>query len=147
MMIALFYIIKNTNAFVGVVLQTFEKALEEIGKIPQLEPRILSDLYKTQKLDAFLKTPMKPREKLKDPDPNERPLKFPDENKWLWDMYYEFKDMMETAIKPLDDYLVVFNEYLPILKTNSEKIVSTIEAEDPPRDIESIKEEICKVRK
>lgn len=72
--------------FVEVVQQAFNKGLEELSKIPDLEPKILSDLYKSTKLDTPIKSPMKPREKPNDPDPNARPRKYPDENKWLWDM-------------------------------------------------------------
>lgn len=35
---------------------------------------------------------MKPREKPIEPDPNELPRKYPDENKWLWDMYENLKE-------------------------------------------------------
>lgn len=29
---------------------------------------------------------MKPRERPSTPDPTARPMKFPDENKWIWDL-------------------------------------------------------------
>ena len=65
--------------------ESFNKALEELSKIPDLEPKILSDLYKS-KLETCVKSPMKPREQPIDPDPKALPRKYPDENKWLWDM-------------------------------------------------------------
>lgn len=68
------------------IVQTFEKGLEEISKIPDLEPKILADLYKSLKNETYIKVPVKPREKPIDPDPNERPRKYPDENKWIWDL-------------------------------------------------------------
>lgn len=79
------YSVKPEN-FSRMITQTFEKGLEEIAKIPDLEPKILSDLYKSLKNETYIKAPMKPREKPIDPDPNERPRKYPDENKWIWDM-------------------------------------------------------------
>jgi dynein heavy chain len=30
-----------------------------------------------------------------DPDPNERPKKYPDENKWVWETYYNLKYEVE----------------------------------------------------
>jgi len=38
------------------------------------------------KNETLIRTPYKPLEKPTDPDPNERPRKYPDENKWIWDM-------------------------------------------------------------
>lgn len=63
-----------------------------MAKVPDLEPKILSDLYKSKSQDTPIKCPMKPREKPIEPDPNELPRKYPDENKWLWDMYENLKE-------------------------------------------------------
>ena len=49
------------------LLQIFDKGLDEISKIPDLEPKILSDLYKSQKNEMFIKAPMKPRDKPLEP--------------------------------------------------------------------------------
>ena len=51
------------------VLSTFEKALEEISKIPDLEPKIVLELHKSMKAETYIKTPMKPRERPQTPDP------------------------------------------------------------------------------
>lgn len=37
---------KNLEVFANIVLHVFEKALEELAKIPDLEPKIASNLYK-----------------------------------------------------------------------------------------------------
>jgi dynein heavy chain len=60
---------------------------------------------------------MKPREKPVDPDPNARPRKFPDENKWIWEMYELLKDKVTIALEPLKDFLKAFDIYLPILRS------------------------------
>lgn len=73
-----------------------------MSKIPDLERKILSDLYKSKGVDTPIKAPMKPREKPLDPDPSNRPRKYPDENKWLWDMYENLENNMRIAVKPLD---------------------------------------------
>lgn len=91
----------NPTNFVMVVIHAIKKALDEMAKVPDLEPKILADLYKSQKLETFIKAPMMPHHEPNDPDPNERPRKFPDENKWVWVLYYDLKKEMELAIKPL----------------------------------------------
>ena len=47
--------------FTNTLLALYDKALEDIAKIPDLEPLILSDLYKSQK-NKFVKAPQKPKE-------------------------------------------------------------------------------------
>lgn len=113
-----------------------------MAKIPDLEPRILSDLHKSQKLETFIKAPMMPIQEPVEPDPNERPRKFADENKWVWDTYYCVKAAMEQALKPLEDYKGVFNQYVPVLKLRPDDVARDIELEDPPREFESIRDEI-----
>jgi len=73
------------------MVQTMEKALDEMSKIPDLEPKILQDLYKSQKNETYIKAPSKPRSKPIDPNPLDRPRKYPDENKWIWDMIENLK--------------------------------------------------------
>lgn len=65
---------------------------------------------------------MKPREKPIDPDPNILPRKYPDENKWMWDMYVNLEEKLKLAVKPLEDYLESFNEFLPILMQNADEM-------------------------
>lgn len=81
------YSSKDPIIFVKVVLHAFDKGLEEIGKVPDLEPKILQDLYKSSKLETFIKAPMKPREEPIKPNPETRPRKYPDENTWIWEMH------------------------------------------------------------
>lgn len=91
--------------FVKMTVSLMEKALEEISKVPDLEPKILSDLYKSQKNESYIKTPMKPKERPYTPNENERPRKYPDENKWLWDMIEDLRDKLNQGIEPLKRYM------------------------------------------
>jgi dynein heavy chain len=97
------------------VINLFEKALEEISKIPDLEPKILQDLYKSQKNETYIKTPMKPKERPHSPNQSERPLKFPDENKWLWDLIESLRERLKEGIAPLQEYMDVFDKFKKIL--------------------------------
>lgn len=35
------------------------------------------------------------------PDPNERPMKFPDENKWLWDLIEDIREKITESLNPI----------------------------------------------
>lgn len=76
--------------FVSTLMLIFDKTLEEIAKIADLEPKILSDLYKSQKNETFIKAPMKPREKPVVHEGPDKARKVPDENKWIWDLFEKF---------------------------------------------------------
>ena len=52
------------------------------------------------------------------------------------------KGEVEDSIKPLNEYLRVFDQYLPVLQMRPDDYAREIELEENPRDIELIKEEI-----
>jgi dynein heavy chain, axonemal len=94
----------NPEKFVSMVRGLFEKPFEDLAKIPDLEPKILSDLYKAIKNEAFIKAPIKPTQEPIDPDPSVLPRKLPDENKWIWFLIRDVEKIMKEAIKPLYEY-------------------------------------------
>lgn len=132
--------------FVQVILHAIKKALDEMSKVPDLEPKILADLYKSQKLETYIKAPMMPVLEPVDPDPLERPRKFPDENKWVWELYFKLKQEVEDSIGPLNDYLRAFDQFIPVLQMRPDEYAREIELEENPRDIELIKDEILRTQ-
>ncbi len=50
----------NPKKFVQMIKSLLEKPFDDLGKIPDLEPKILSDLYKAIKNEAYIKAPIKP---------------------------------------------------------------------------------------
>ena len=60
--------------------------------------------------EAHIKAPMKPKEKPNDIETlGEGKGKFPDENKWVWDLYEELESILNKAIEPLYDFLKAFD--------------------------------------
>lgn len=90
---------------------------------------------------------MKPREEPKDPDPNERPRKYPDENKWIWDMIENLKAKLSVGVDPLQEYLGIFEEFKEVLLMKPDEYVRSLEAdEDNPLEIDRIQELITEAR-
>lgn len=118
------------------MVNSFEKGLDEMAKIPDLEPKILADLYKSMKNELYIKTPVKPREKPSIPDPNERPMKFPDENKWVWDLIEDVREKVTHSLDPLHEYIKTFDKFKDVLKMNPDDFVRNIEMEENPWEIE-----------
>lgn len=84
---------------------------------------------------------MKPREKPMDPNPDERPKKYPDENKWIWDMIENLRSKLNEAISPLEEYLGVFEDFRDILLLNPDEYVHQLEMDDEnPLEIDRIQE-------
>lgn len=137
-------IVYNTkdSSFVHIMQGIFERTLEEFSKIPDIEPSILAELYKSHKIETYIKSPIKSKERPKLPDPQERPLKLPDENLWLWDLYDRLTASMSEAVKPLAEYLRSYAIFKEKLKVSPDEYVLALEMEEPPRDLASIKEEV-----
>ena len=95
-------------------------------------------MYKSLKSETFIKAPRKPIEKPIEPDPKDRPRKYPDENKWIWDMLVDIKLKLTEGIKPLEEYLVKFSEYKEVLKLNPDEYVHSMEMDENPPEIEKI---------
>ena len=53
----------NPKAFISTLLAIYDKSIEEGNKIPDIEPSILSDLFKSNKNDAYIKSPIKTKER------------------------------------------------------------------------------------
>jgi len=128
-------------------MSIFDKTLEEVAKISDLEPKILSDLYKSQKNETFIKGPMKPRERPVTPEGPEKAKKVPDENKWIWDLYEKFTSELQTAILPLEAYLRSFDVYKEVLALKPDEYVLAIELEENQREISDIKAEVASTQK
>ncbi|KAL4427402.1 hypothetical protein ABPG74_009674 [Tetrahymena malaccensis] len=138
----------NPMNFINMIIQTFEKGLEEISKIPDLEPKIVQELHKSMKAETYIRTPMKPRERPITPDMSARPRKFPDENKWIWDLLENLKLQLIEGIKPLDEYLESFNQFKDVLRMDPDEVIRAIEAdENNTYDVDKIVEEIQNIKK
>jgi dynein heavy chain len=128
--------------FVQTILDIFDKTLLDLGKIPDLEPKILID---SDRIDAFIRSPAKPEKEPDDiPTGKDKYRKIVDPNKWLWDLYEKLKTILNHAIEPLKNYLEVFQPYRGVLKLNPEEFIKELEQEDPPRSEESLRDEIFK---
>lgn len=135
----------NPQNFIGTLLAIYEKSIEEGNKIPDIEPNILSDLFKSNKNEAFIKSPIKSKERPKPIDPNQKG-QIPDENRWVWELYIDLEEAIKNAIKPLDEYLEKFREFKTILMIKPDEYVREIEIEENQREVEEIKQEIYSVR-
>lgn len=133
----------NPKNFVKMIKGLFEKPFEDLGKIPDLEPKILSDLYKAIKNEAFIKAPIKPTQEPIDPDPRIMPRKLPDENKWIWYLIQSVEERVGSALEPLYEYQKSWNEYLDLLKMDPDESTRSIEMDDNPWELEQIQGKIA----
>lgn len=105
------------------------KAVEELQKIPDIEPKVLDTLHKAKKHETYVLTPILPMERQKDPDPNAMPKRYPDENIWLWDLYVEIGKKLEKPLESLEEYRRQFSKHERILGLKAEDIIKEIDSE------------------
>jgi dynein heavy chain len=90
---------------------------------------------------------VKPRERPYTPNPNDRPRKYPDENKWLWEMIEMLRSSLNSAIEPLDRYMKAFQMFKGVLQMNPDEEARIIEMDETPWEVEQLKDEILKMQK
>lgn len=144
------YTVQRPRFYVEQILHIFDRTLEELARIPDLEPRLMSDVIGPMKRDMYLRVPQKPKEKPVQPPVWEKPKRLMDENKWVWDLYDNLKTVLERAVEPLSEYIKVYDPFKAILQIDPDQYVKQIQAEEDagaPRPVEALKDEIKQIEK
>jgi dynein heavy chain len=130
------------------LLEVFDAGIECLQQIPQLEPVLLSRLFKTPG-KKMLKAPLRPRQKPNPVDPNKKSV-LPDENTWLWEAYDALQVALSRAIKPLHDYVETFAQFKKENELSPDKYVQKLDGEGPeggePADAEALRADIYRLR-
>lgn len=78
------------------IMAVFDEGIACLQVIPQLEPILLKQLFKTQG-KKMLKAPLRPLHQPAAVDPNKKAL-LQDENSWLWEAYASLRAALTVAI-------------------------------------------------
>ncbi len=105
-----------------VVLDIFDKGVNELQQISQLEPKVLEGLFKKQ-TSLLLKAPIRPKSK---PDPSLNPDKMVDENTWVWELYDLLEKELQRAIEPLQAYNKTYEKYKTLTSLNPDELIQHI---------------------
>ena len=135
----------DPQAFINVILSIFDKFLEELQRVPDIEPKFTPDVQSFMRKDQYVKVPKRPKEKPLLPAAWDL-SKLPDENEWIWDLYEKLRIKLQQILPSMDQYLKVYDQYKDILKIDPIQYVKDIDAEDPPRAVESLRDEILLMR-
>ena len=128
------------------ILSLIKKVVEDLQKIPDLEPKVLDRLHKAKKNDSFVLTPILPKEKPKKPNPFIIPRRYPDENLWLWDLFNDFSKYLDKPLALLEEYKNHFAKHEKLLCIKPEDILMIFEG-SKGKDMEFIQNEINKWQK
>lgn len=126
------------------ILSLFEKAIEELKTIPDLEPKVVEQLNKAKKSETYILTSILPKSYPETPDPTIIPKRYCDENKWVWDLKEDLNTYLKKAVTPLREFKTHFEKYKDILAIKPEKFVIEIEEGENKGNLEFIKNEIIK---
>jgi len=80
------------------------------------------------------------------PPPNTA-KRYPEENKWVWDLYHQFKDLLNLAVNPLKEFTKLFDKHLELLKIKPEQYVNALENDENFQTAEAIRYEIEKYKR
>ncbi len=125
------------------ILSLIQKVIEDLKKIPDLEPKILERLHKAKKNDNFVLTPILSKEKPKTPNPKNIPKRYPDENLWLWELFENFKNDLDKPLNLLEKYRKEFSKHEKLLKIKPDEIIAEFE-EEKGKDMNYVRKEIQK---
>ena len=130
------------------IKQIFEEGLNKIKDIPTMEEVVMEHLFKKQGGKTPLKVPVIPVEKPEPPtDDEKRNGKLPDENTWVWDLRERLVSMVQEAIKPLQEYIKVYEKYEEIMQLDPNAFIKEKEeevGEDGDIPVEELRDQILK---
>jgi dynein heavy chain, axonemal len=139
----------NPKNFVNAVLSQFDRIIEDITKVPDIEARVLIEVYKlTFKKEGFMRAPQRPREKPEGAeldDPLEKKSLI--ENFWLWELYLKVKDVLESGVEPLFRYIKEFDKFKEILRINPAEEAEKVDKEESFKDVFEIRDMILSLEK
>ncbi|EGR28020.1 hypothetical protein IMG5_184900 [Ichthyophthirius multifiliis] len=137
----------NPDTYIQNILNFFEKTLQNIKTIPDIESIIMTQLYTSLSSKTYLKTIQKPKEKPFKYGQESKYKNFNQEGTWIWNLLDNLKEKLEEGIQPLKLYLSKFEEFNEIMKLNTEEYINKIKKQGIECEIIKIQTEIEKVKK
>ena len=130
--------------FHGSVLRVFEDTLIELGKIHDVESKVLDN--KIRRKEFYLNCPRLEPARPEVPDPTIRPKEYISEDFWVWELHDRLDQVMTKAYTPLQDYIKKLEPYEEIIKLNPEEFIAKYDKPENPKPLEFLLEEIKKFR-
>lgn len=112
-----FNYLTGVSSFVTSILNIFNRVVDEVNKVPEVEQKVLLQIFKKEKQERYLTAP----------NCMEVANGEIDQNIWLKKLSSDLKSKLEKAIAPLNEYLSKFNELVEILKMRPDEIVKRID--------------------
>lgn len=104
----------------------------------------MESLHKAKKNETYVVTPVLLTSEPEAIDPNVMPRRYPDENKWVWDLHQEFRAIMEKAVEPLSEFTSQFDKFKDLLKNDADDYIRELEGKEEYKEASAIKNEIVK---
>ena len=118
----------------------FDKALEDLSRTSDIEPKLMTDLFKGSRAELFIRVPQKSI--VHSLDSSSKDPHFYDENIWVNELYDKLKRGVDRSLDSLDVYLRCFDSYKEVLQLKPEEYIKKIETEEKPREVEAIRDEV-----
>ena len=123
-----------------IILDMFDKGVNDLQSIPQVEPKLLPHFFKTL-TKSFLKAPERPRVA---PPSRREPSDIEDENMWVWKAYKKLEEEIEKVVAPMEEYLQTYEEFYEVNNLNPDTYMENYDDDENPMPIPEVRKDILK---
>jgi dynein heavy chain len=124
-----------------VVQAIFDKGINNLKDIPSPEQKVLPYLFKSN-VKTYLKATQRPLYKPEDPDPKDKKT-LPDENAWIYVLYYDLTSKVDEAVEPLNAYMKTYSRYDKEYKLDPVAYIKKLDDdEENPPEIDFLKKDV-----
>ncbi len=133
---------QDPKKLVDIAMWLFDKAIDDMQQIMQVEPKVVPHFFKTI-LKAHLRVPFRPQRR---PSGVVKEKKELEDNAWLDDYYERLRSELVNAVKPLDAYRALYQQYREEYLLTIEEEKKKLEDTENPMSSQDLKRYINKHR-
>jgi dynein heavy chain len=125
-------------------LKTFEKGLQSLQDISQLEQKLMPHLFKST-TKMFLKVPIKPDEMPDKPDLNNKKL-LPDENEWVYEEFMRLRTRVFESVDPMAEYLKTYDQFASDYALKPQEVIASMDDPENPTEPDVLRRDVISRR-
>lgn len=92
-------------------------------------------------MKTFLKATARPLYQPEDPDPSDKKT-LPDENAWVYRLYYQLVSRVDQAVEPLNAYLKTYAKYDKEYKLDPAAVIKKLDDDENPPEVDALKKDV-----
>lgn len=112
----------------------FDKLLEELRRVPDIENRVINDLITgLNKSEHFLNVPIRPQQK-------KHENKYIENFEWLYDLHKQLNSELNRGVEPLQKFIEEFEVFRDIVDLDHDQYMQTYEIKEKSADGDEVQQ-------